>query len=601
METLRRFADRTRLAAYSLNGSRAAGRLLTGTVLPFLGALLFAAAWKLSPVGLFSRTALGGYIPPALALALMDAFAAAELGEALLPAALGTALGCLVSGRPSGCVSAALLYAALLILGRKRLSKLCFHTALLAVLLVSLPVGILLHAYGALSARTFAAHLAGSGAALIAAFLDTGALLSMRAAAKNGLLPDEKLVLIAAFAGEIAVAFGRLSPLGLGLGVCFLAAFLMNAAYSGGVSAVAAAAVAAALRVFGTSGDILLIAVLCTCTLGAALCRPLGRLAVAAGFSLPALLIFALMHGSGTLGAGEILFSSVVFLVLPRSLAVLREEGRSPRTERLERRLIYQNYKLTVLSDVLQELASLFESGEEPADGFINRQLSGVAESLVRLSSPGKDPGHVRFRLDIAASTCPRLGEKASGDSWCIRDFDGVFLAALSDGMGSGSEAARESSQAVQLLADLVTCGFRLEEAAECVNRLLLLREGGEMYATLDAVLFDPMSGTMRLAKHGAPPCCLVRGGRVSQLSGEALPVGIVEEARTAVSSVRMKRGDAVIMMTDGAMDVLGREPETLNERIAGLEADAAAKLLTELASGLGGRDDMTVIVAKVS
>ncbi|MBQ1684736.1 MAG: protein phosphatase 2C family protein, partial [Clostridia bacterium] len=80
----------------------------------------------------------------------------------------------------------------------------------------------------------------------------------------------------------------------------------------------------------------------------------------------------------------------------------------------------------------------------------------------------------------------------------------------------------------------------------------------------------------------------------------EALPVGILPEARTAVFDTDLRRGDVVIMMSDGAADALGKDlPESVARITPENEPVIAAKLLVELAARAGGRDDMTVIVAK--
>ena len=143
---------------------------------------------------------------------------------------------------------------------------------------------------------------------------------------------------------------------------------------------------------------------------------------------------------------------------------------------------------------------------------------------------------------------------------------------------------------------------MRPEEAAECLNRLLL-REGEDMYATLDALVFDTVSGSVSLAKHGAPPSYILREGRLSTLYAEALPVGILPQARPAVCTARLRKGDIVVMMSDGVADALGKElvaAVTDRTRNAGSPKAAAEELLA-FADEKGGRtDDMTVIVAKV-
>lgn len=600
METLRRFADNTRLIAYSL----APPELAQAVLLPFGFALLFGLFLP-GTAGVFHGALpyIGSSMLPVLALAFVHALWCGGMQKALLPASLGACAGCLITAQYAGAASVGLLFACTALLRQRKPGAISKHAVLLAVMLVMLPLGILMKALREVTMRAVLAHLVLSGVTLAAACVEMNALSAVRAVKRGRTVPDWKAVAFSVFAGIIAVAFGQAKPLGIGLGAAFAAVFCMAAAQAKGIAGVACAAIAAGMRVFLMNGDLLLIAVLCSCTLFACLVRSLGKAACAAGFAVPAVAFYAVIHGSGALRIGEILLSTAVFLLLPARFTTLPDAELVPeRTEKLERRLLFQNEKLGELSSVLARLASLFEDGAEPAESFISTQLEGVAGSLSRLAVSIGEVKKERFDISIGSASFSKKGCAECGDSLTVRDFDGVYLAAISDGMGSGSAARRESSQAVDLLADLVTCGFRLDEAADCVNRLLLLREGGENYATLDAILFDPMNGTMSIAKHGAPPCWLLRGGKVSTLYAEALPVGIVEEAKTAVCTVKMRRGDAVVMMSDGAADAFGEELAASIEENAGREEPKlCAELLAGLASGLsGGRDDCSVIVAHI-
>lgn len=598
METIRRFADKTRLIAGRIAAAGVVFRLL-----PFAAGLLFGGfrLGDLPGVGSF-----GGFILPAAGLAFLCALWCAGMTDAVLPAALGVIAGSLLSGQYVGAVSAALYaFAAIYMKDRPRLILLYRIALLLGTMLVMLPLGLLFGAWQRITPTDVFVHIGGCALTLLAAAIETRALSAADPLRRRQRVTDEQTVAAAFFAGICALALNRFRLLGICFGSVFAAFFCMAAADTKGAAAVAAAAIVSAMRVLGVSGDLLYIAVLCCCTLTASLFRQFGKWVTAAGFAVPAVLFFALIPGGGTLNMGEIVLSTAAFLAAPALGA--NQETPVPfagRKEFEKQRLLSQNYRLTVLSDVLSRIGELFVPADGPADAFINSQLGGVAKSLLRMTeSAGRPIGDVsrpRFTVSFGSASCPKRDSVASGDSRLVRDFDGLYLAAISDGMGSGKAAARESTQAVQLLADLVTCGFRLEEAADCVNRLLLLREEGEMYATLDALLFDPVRGKLFAAKHGAPPSYLLRRGELRALYAEALPVGILPEARTAVFDTDLRRGDVVIMMSDGAADALGKDlPESVARITPENEPVIAAKLLVELAARAGGRDDMTVIVAK--
>ena len=176
----------------------------------------------------------------------------------------------------------------------------------------------------------------------------------------------------------------------------------------------------------------------------------------------------------------------------------------------------------------------------------------------------------------------------------------GMAYYALSDGMGNGAAARRESEAALELLFRLCRAGVRKELIYENVNRMLLLKGDREMYATLDAVSVDLNTGEAELLKYGAPPSYLLRDGHVRQLAGEALPCGILDEAKPFVIRTKLKPNDHLILCSDGVQDTLADEMEAVVRSCIKTQDDLANSLL-QLAKAKGQRDDMTVVVIRVA
>ena len=178
----------------------------------------------------------------------------------------------------------------------------------------------------------------------------------------------------------------------------------------------------------------------------------------------------------------------------------------------------------------------------------------------------------------------------------------GKVLYALSDGMGAGEAARNESQSAIRLLFDLFSTGFSRDLAMESVNRLLLKREQ-DMYATLDALYLNLRSGHAEFIKCGAPPTFVCRSDRVHTVCAEALPAGIVDEARPAIQQARIRRHDAIIMLSDGALDALGEHTVAAIQAALqdGVDSQTAAERLLNSAVEAGAADDMTVMVIQIA
>ena len=88
------------------------------------------------------------------------------------------------------------------------------------------------------------------------------------------------------------------------------------------------------------------------------------------------------------------------------------------------------------------------------------------------------------------------IRDRVSGDNYiCRQEEDGRFFLCLSDGMGSGIEAFKESEIVVELLEQFLESGFSQETAARMVNSALLLKGREGMFSTVDICAVDLYTG----------------------------------------------------------------------------------------------------------
>lgn len=187
-----------------------------------------------------------------------------------------------------------------------------------------------------------------------------------------------------------------------------------------------------------------------------------------------------------------------------------------------------------------------------------------------------------------------------NGDSYGTRNRSGGrSLFALSDGMGSGTRAADESRAAIRTLFRLYDSGMEKDLICDHVNRMLMAEGREDMYATLDAVSVDLNRGTAELLKFGTPPSYLLRKSTMYSLSGEALPCGILDDARPSVIPITFEPGDMLFLCTDGVTDALSDRLESV--LLCSAEQKNCAEHILKAAQRTGQRDDLSVMVLKVS
>ncbi len=431
---------------------------------------------------------------------------------------------------------------------------------------------------------------------LCAALCMTGGLRAVKHMATLRVPAGSDLLCLAGSAAFLAYSLCAYSLGGVNFGVAVACLALLITGSARGIETAAVAVILSAGCVFG-SLEAALAGSLSLCALSGAALRRFGKWGTAGGFFCTAFLLYMLV--TPILDMRSVSLALFLYLLIPRRILLRLPGERSEHTRiQSENELLLLQRRLCDTSEVLREAAPLFKS----EDGFAQRQIlavSGALRSLAQENATAK----THYDITIGAAALAKAGSKMTGDSMGMRRIREQVVLLLSDGMGSGDEAHQESAAAVALLGDLLSIGFALCEALECVNRLLMQRTSGDMFATMDALLFDRTSGQAQFVKYGAPPSYILRGGKLHTLYAEALPAGIVKEARPALHIAPLKKGDAVILMTDGAFDALGAElSRTLLEQVgAANTADDAAQSLLLAAREKSGADDMTVIVARIA
>lgn len=195
--------------------------------------------------------------------------------------------------------------------------------------------------------------------------------------------------------------------------------------------------------------------------------------------------------------------------------------------------------------------------------------------------------------------------EMISGDTFLMTDLPGGKKGvALSDGMGSGEDAFRESTMVVEMLEELLEAGFPVKTAIQMMNTALVIGREEVRFSTIDVSLFDLYSGTCEFVKAGASTTFIKRNDEVEGISSTTLPIGVIQDIEIDAKEKELESGDFVIMVTDGVMDALPPgEQETLMSTFI-READIinpkemAHHLLGRVLEWTGEKpmDDMTIL-----
>ena len=229
-------------------------------------------------------------------------------------------------------------------------------------------------------------------------------------------------------------------------------------------------------------------------------------------------------------------------------------------------------------------------------------------------------PGSGVLSVKAEIFSFARGPETPSEDAAVVKEFPGMFLAAVADGLGSakqGGEAARRVAEALArnfpARPRAWSAGKTLEEITRHLNRRLhqegMARfESTELATTVAAVALE--GNRVHALNAGDSRIYLWRAGLLSLLSTDhrephpgrthvlTHAMGLADEFTPATSELTVLAGDVFLLCTDGMSDVLDdRSLAALLEQgasAAAIAAEARRRATDDT------RDDLTVVTLRV-
>lgn len=199
--------------------------------------------------------------------------------------------------------------------------------------------------------------------------------------------------------------------------------------------------------------------------------------------------------------------------------------------------------------------------------------------------------------------------QTVSGDNFTCMELDsGQTLLSVSDGMGHGIQACKESEVVVELLEEMMKGGFSEEASVRLINSILMIDSDIMNPTALDMGIIDMYSGVCDFMKLGAASTFVKRGSWVEAIKSTSLPIGSTGCADIETASKKLYDGDFVIMMSDGIMESIQEEDKekTIGEIILEIKEGKPEEMAKEILkkalahSDKEKDDDMTVLVTGI-
>ncbi len=241
---------------------------------------------------------------------------------------------------------------------------------------------------------------------------------------------------------------------------------------------------------------------------------------------------------------------------------------------------------------------------------YLERLSEAIGVRLCRVDR--REKGRLILRqaeplaVSVGIASMKKEGESVSGDRGTYFKTDGGLLCViLSDGMGTGPEAAGESACAVGILEQLLKAGVEPGCAMRLLNSAAMLRNGEDWgYATVDLCCIDLFTGEASFYKYGAAPSYVKTGRAIRRVKCSSLAAGMLagEGAAPDMTRMKLRPGHVALIASDGVLAERG--DQWLRDILSGSDGtetkDIACQTLRAASARFGNADDMTALAIRV-
>jgi len=217
--------------------------------------------------------------------------------------------------------------------------------------------------------------------------------------------------------------------------------------------------------------------------------------------------------------------------------------------------------------------------------------------------------------LDISAAYVP--ARELGGDFYDFLPYgEGRLALALGDVSGKGTAAALYGSLAIGMLRE-----HAVEHTAApavmlaMLNRRLHAARLEARFIALTFGVYDALERTLTIANAGGTHPLLLRGGQLSEIPVDGIPLGLFPEAEYSVATLDLRVGDIIVFASDGILESENAKEEEfgfdrLRALLTSLPSDCtvddisgAILRATDEFAGFGNpaHDDRTMLVVRVT
>jgi phosphoserine phosphatase RsbU/P len=264
-----------------------------------------------------------------------------------------------------------------------------------------------------------------------------------------------------------------------------------------------------------------------------------------------------------------------------------------------------------VVRTLAHEAATLIENARLFANARLKARLDHDIEIASKLQQ-GLLPKALPNLPDVAVAGSTLACYSVGGDCFDVIELDGgrhgFFVGDIS---GKGIPAALLATLLQGIFFTTASMDIALAGVFSRVNRYLCERAGGDRYATVFYGVLDKLGAFEYVNAGHVPPLIRRSSGAIERLDLASFPVGMFPEAEYETASVKLAKGDFLVIYTDGVSEAVNVQTEMFEEdRLRHMLENFKGETVEELAEtiregvrvfteGAAQSDDITILVVQ--
>ncbi len=210
----------------------------------------------------------------------------------------------------------------------------------------------------------------------------------------------------------------------------------------------------------------------------------------------------------------------------------------------------------------------------------------------------------VRINIQYGYGSLSANEHNICGDNYLIKEMcNGKFVTAISDGMGKGFLAFKESNETLNLVSQVLEQNLDVSTSIEILNTFYAVQEYLDRYSTLDLLEINRHTKLAKFYKMGASTSYIIKqNGTINKIYNQNLPFGI--DDYIDYKDYFLEDGDLILMSSDGIFENI-KETDILDEYIKKIRGETPQKIVYDLLqytmnNKIQIKDDATLIALKI-